>query len=290
MDTTQFQAGLDRLSQPILPLIRLVQLLYLTGPFATINELVAELNEPIDTVVRYEEPARALVPYLDLLTELHRLKDHTPANYAVFNHGASPLAAMEAIELWIAQQVVTRELETINSLLCGPCGCTLCCTGPSPDLRQLFFEIPLDAAETVLFPLGCNDTPESRAVTADSEPGLMIEGLPFHDHGPALYHWRSGWSMILPRQSACPHLQPSRACAIYPERPVVCRRPQIFAYILDRTPAYDLDGATGAIPAYRHEGKVLAVWDCPYVKRFQQEIATYAERCELEPIFKENKA
>jgi Fe-S-cluster containining protein len=290
MEPCQFQAGLDRLSQPILPLIRLVQLLYLTGPFATINELLAELNEPIDTVVRYEDPAQAIAPYLDLLTELHHLKDHTPTNYAVFNHGVEPMSTMEAIDLWVAQQVVTRELEAINSLLCGPCGCSLCCTGPTPELRQLFFEIPLAAAETALFGLGRTDTPESRAVSADSEPAFQLHGRPFYEHGPALYHWRSGWSMILPRAAACPHLQQTKACAIYPERPVVCRRPQIFAYILDRTPAYDLDGPTAPIPAFRHEGKILAIWDCPYVKRFQQEIALYAERCELEPIFKENKA
>jgi len=290
MEPSQFQAGLDRLAQPILPLVRLVQLLFLTGPFTTVNELLEELNEPIETVVRYEEPAKALAPYLDLLTEFHRYKDQTPTNYAVFNHGAAPLAPMEAIDLWVAQQVVTRELEIINSLLCAPCKCSLCCTGPTPESRQVFFEIPLDAHETALFPLAHIDSPESRGMTSDSEPPLAVNGLPFHDHPHALYRWQSGWSMILPRGSACPHLQKSLACAIYPQRPSVCRRPQIFAYILDRTPAYDEQRSSLTIPAFRQEGKILAVWDCPYVKRFQGEIATYAERCELEPIFKENKA
>jgi len=290
MDTAQFQAGLERLEQPILPLVRLVELLYLTGPFVTVSEVLAELTEPIETVVRYPEPAKALAPYLDLLAEFHRLKDPTPANYAVFDHEASPLSAMEAIDLWVAQQVVNRELEAINSLLCGPCGCNLCCIGPSPELRQVFFEIPLEGKETDLFPLSRIDTEESRRLTADHEPPLTMEGLPFHEQGPALYHWRSGWSLILPRESACPQLHEGRTCTIYPRRPQVCRRPQIFAYILDRTPADDQAGATVAVPAFRHEGKILAIWDCPYVRRFQSEIATYAERCELEPIFKENKA
>ncbi len=290
MDTSQFQAGLDRLAQPILPLVRLVQLLFLTGPFATVGEVVAELNEPIETVVRYEEPAQALAPYLDLMAEFHRLKDPTPASYTILDEGLGPLSPLEAIDLWVAQQVVSRELETINSLLCGPCGCALCCTGPSAELRQIFFEIPLTAAETSLFPLPKTDSPESRALTADSEPPLMVDGRAFHDQGLALYHWRSGWSMILPRSTACPHLQTSQTCAIYPQRPEVCRRPQVFAYIIERATEHDEISVNGAILAFRQQGKILAIWDCPYVKRFQKEIAAYAEICELEPIFKENKA
>ena len=289
MNTPQFQAGLDRLAQPVIPLIRLVQLLFLTGPFATVGEVVAELNEPIETAVRYEEPAKALAPYMDLLGEFEKLKDPAPASYTILDGAGNPLPLMEAVDLWVAQQVVTRELETINSLLCGPCHCSLCCTGPSPELRQIFFEIPLDATETGLFALPQIDSPETRELTSDSEPPLQIEGRAFHDQGPAVYRWRSGWSMILPRNTSCPHLQTSRACAIYPRRPQVCRRPQIFAYVLDL--AQDRAGTitNGAIPAFHPQGKILAIWDCPYVKRFQQEIATYAELCELEPIFKENK-
>jgi Fe-S-cluster containining protein len=290
MDTAQFQAGLDRLAQPILPLIRLVQLLYLTGPFATVSEVVAELNEPIDTVVRYEEPAKSLAPFLDLMAEFQRIRDPGPANYTILNQDLSPLSLMEAIDLWVAQQVVTRELEAINSLLCGPCGCALCCTGPGPNRQHVFFEIPLAAAETPLFSLPKIESPTTRELTAGSEPPLVIDGQAFHDRGPALYHWETGWSMILPRNSACPHLLASRACAIYPRRPQVCRRPQIFAYLIEPASEYDEAGPAGGIPLFRQQGKILAIWDCPYVKRLQREIAAYAELCELEPIFKENKA
>lgn len=289
MDTTQFQAGLDRLSQPILPLVRLVQLLFLTGPFTSVSEVVAELNEPIETVVRYEEPASVLAPYLDLMGEFHRLKAPAPASYVIRDETGEPLPLMEAVDLWVTQQVVSRELETINSLLCGPCGCALCCVGPSPELRQLFFEIPLADAETGLFSLPQFDSPATQGLSADSEPPLTLDGHPFHERGAALYHWQNGWSLILPREAACPHLAADRSCAIYPKRPQVCRRPQIFAYALERVTHSGTDRAE-AIPAFRQQGKILAIWDCPYVKRFQAEIAVYAERCELEPIFKENKA
>ena len=290
MNTTQYQAGLDRLAQPILPLVRLVQLLFLTGPFATVDEVVAELNEPIETVVSYPEPAAALAPYLDLMAEFQALKEPTPARYTILDAYGTPLSALEAIDLWVAQQVVSRELEAINSLLCGPCGCSLCCTGPSPDLRQEFFEIPLAADETGLFAaLPQVDTPETARLTSGSEPPLLVAGRTFYEQGAALYRWLSGWSMILPRSTACPHLQASQACAIYPRRPQVCRRPQVFAYLIDHAPEYDA-GLDRAIPAFRQHGKILAIWDCPYVKSFQKEIAAYAERCELEPIFRENKA
>lgn len=288
MDTTQFQAGLDRLAQPVLPLVRLVEILFLTGPFATVSEVLAELNEPIETVVRYEEPAKVLLPYLDLLEEFQRLKDPAPARYSILDGEGNPLSLIEAVDLWVAQQVVARELEGINSLLCTPCGCSLCCVGPGSDLRQVFFSIPLTADETDLFFLPRIDTPESRCLTAESEPALALEGKPFYHQGQALVHWQSGWSMILPTGTRCPHLTVSRSCAIYPQRPDVCRRPQVFAYLIDPLP--DAGGDAGGVPVFRQSGTVLAIWDCPYVKRFQSEIAAYAELCELEPVFKENKA
>lgn len=287
MDRTRFQAGLDLLSQPVLPLVRLVQLLFLTGPFTRVGEVVAELNEPIEMAVRYEDPAGALAPYLDLLAELEQLQATSPLNYVILDQAGSPLSRLEAIDGWVAQQVLTRELEAINSLLCGPCHCALCCIGPSLELRQVFFEIPLDADETGLFPLPIVDTPATRGTTAAGEPPCLVQGRAFYDQGPALYHWRPGWSLILPRNTTCPHLETSQACAIYPRRPQVCRRPQIFAYAIEGRP--ENEGATNATPTFQAQGKILAIWDCPYVKRFQNEIAAYAELCELEPIFKENK-
>ena len=290
MDTPQFQAGLDCLAQPILPLVRLVQLLFLTWPFATVSEVVAELNEPIETVVRYEEPAKALAPYLDLMGEYQRLKEPAPpAGYTIVDEDLNPLSPMEAIDLWVSQQVVNRELETINSLLCGPCLCANCCTGPSAGLRQEFFEIPLAEAETSLFALPKIDTPDSRKLTAYSDPPLMVAGRAFFDQGLTLCYWYSGWSMILPRGTACPHLQARQACAIYPQRPEVCRRPPIFAYVIDRAAECDATKPRAITPVYGRQEKILAVWDCPYVRRFQKEIAAYAEYSELEPIFKENK-
>ncbi|MDD5757690.1 MAG: YkgJ family cysteine cluster protein [Desulfobulbaceae bacterium] len=290
MSTPQFQAGLDLLAQPILPLIRLVQLLFLTGPFDTIHEVVAELNEPIETVVRYEEPAKALAPYLDLMRDFERLKAPRSADYSIVDEAGEPLPQMEAIDLWIAQHVVSRELEDINSLLCGPCHCALCCIGPSPELHQLFFEIPLKPNETTLFPLPTLDTPETRQLTPDSAHTMQVAGRPFYEHeGPALYRWRSGWSMILPRNATCPHLLTTEACSIYPSRPEVCRKPQIFAYILDHAQENSAASQSTPLATFQATRKILAIWDCPYVKRFQNEIAAYAELCELEPIFKENK-
>ena len=67
---------------------------------------------------------------------------------------------------------------------------------------------------------------------------------------------------------------------MYLIRPQVCRRPQIFSYILENTDQTD---------QYRLRGSLLAVTDCPYVQVLQEEIAAYAAACELELVLKGNK-
>nr|MBF0222897.1 hypothetical protein [Desulfobulbaceae bacterium] len=284
MDSNQFQAGLTMLQNPILPLARLVQLLFITGPFSSISELLAELNEPIETnSCRYDEPQALLRPYMDVLNEFHRLKKAEPLPYKIIHPDNNPVDPMEAVDLWTSQAILTRELETLNSLLCAPCRCTLCCVGPDQSYSQSFFEIPLSGKETALFSLPSVDTPESRGLTAHSETVLKVEGKPFFASDPAIYNWQNGWSMILPKETSCQKLRNNGRCTIYPERPDVCKRPQIFSYVLEASTA------PGHSQVYIAQSKVLAIWDCPYVKQFKDEIAAYAELCEIEPIFKENK-
>ncbi len=289
MDKNLFNAGLDRLAKPVLPLVRLVQILFLTGPFNSAKEVASQLNEPIETSCLYEDPQTILAPYLDILEEFQRLKHPSPANYTVLNEDNTPADPFDAIELWVGQQVISRELEAINSLLCGPCDCTLCCIGPDKSLTHNFFEIPLSKAETEQFSLDFIDTKESLNSTSNQQPPLVIKDKPFYELESAIYHWQNGWSLILPRNATCPQLQSSR-CQIYPTRPDVCRRPQIFPYVLENeaSTSQNEDGTTQ--PTYISRRKILAIWDCPYVKQFKEEIAAYAEMCEFEPIFKENKA
>ncbi|MDH3393938.1 MAG: YkgJ family cysteine cluster protein, partial [Desulfobulbaceae bacterium] len=204
----------------------------------------------------------------------------------------NPLDPMEALALYVGQQLLTRELEAINSLLCAPCGCTLCCTGPDDRQQQDFFEIPLRENEPTLFALPQVDNTESRKATPYDEPPLINQDQPFYKaDSAALYHWRSGWSLILPRHTSCPHLAPeSGHCTIYPQRPDVCRRPQIFAYALERDQNADVEIDGRVVPGFIGRSKLLAIWDCPYVKRFQKQIGEYADSCGLEPVFKENKS
>ena len=92
-----------------------------------------------------------------------------------------------------------------------------------------------------------------------------------------------GWSLILPRESSCPNLATSGRCRVYPDRPQVCRRPQIFPYMVE---PMELHGQS----ILRLRQTLLAVVDCPYVRLLQDEIAAYAAACELEMIFRHNKA
>ena len=157
-------------------------------------------------------------------------------------------------------------------------------------MKQEFFEIPLQASEVELFALEKVDTDESRTMTVHSDPPLHLEHFPFYRRGVALYRWESGWSLILPKGSACPHLATeTKKCLIYAERPEVCRKPQIFAYILEKTGSMAKRSDGAEIPVYMSRNKVLAVWDCPYVRRFQEKIGAYVEMGGLEPVFRKSK-
>lgn len=252
-------AGRALLSRPLVPLARLVGFLYLTGPFDRIAEVLPELPDPIETSgAIYERPAALLQPFLPILAEFEQLKHPTARPYRVLDGAGNELPAMEAIDLWLSHHLLVQELEAINSLLCAPCGCTLCCIGPEADMNQAFFEIPLHPAEAQRFSLPAIDTAASRAATPYQEPPLHRDAAPFYATGPALYHWQSGWSLILPQGAACPHLEPSGRCRIYPDRPEVCRRPQIFPYALEAIPGQQ----AGGITTYQARRALLAVWDC----------------------------
>ncbi len=203
-DDTLFEQGLSRLKKPVLPLVNMVQFLYLTGPFETIEEVLSRLTKSVELEgVLYENPQGMLKPYATLLKEFEVIKGKKKLSAGlpfIINEKEEPVAKRQALELWIKQQIISQELETINSLLCGPCGCVLCCTGPNSGfdeasgfkgkMKQEFFEIPLEDNEVDLFGLKRIDTEDSRTMTAQSDPPLQLEQTPFYKHEMALYHWK----------------------------------------------------------------------------------------------------
>jgi Fe-S-cluster containining protein len=278
-------AGQALLRQPVLPLAGIVQFVYLTGDFATVEEVLGQLPEEIETGhALYRDPASLLAPYTDLLQPLVALKTGEPLPDRVVDPAGTPVDAMTATIALVGQRILTRELERINSLLCAPCGCTLCCVGPEADMAQTYFEIPLQPEEIDVFPLERIDSPESRSHRADDDPPLKVDGRDFFDRTElALIHWQQGWSLILPKMSRCSNLTAAGHCRVYPDRPEVCRRPQLFPYMVE--PIEDQGHA-----AFRLRQTLLAVVDCPYVRLLQDDIAAYAAACELEMIFRHNKA
>ena len=296
--------GLDLLKQPVLPLVNMVEFLYLTGPFKKISEVLSRLSEPVGLAGAYfEDPQEKLRPYeiflqlLEIIKGERKLSEHPPF---IVDEKQNPLPKRQSLMLWIKQQIVSRELETINSILCGPCGCVLCCTGPNSEfdvlsgfqgrMKREFFEIPLEDGETEIFNLPRIDTEESRQLTAHSETSLKLEQVPFYKKEAALYHWQNGWSLILPEGAVCPRLaRDTKRCMVYERRPAVCRKPQIFPYILENTAdtAKRSDGTL--IPVFMARNMILAVWDCPYVREYRDEIGAYGEMSGLKPIFKKSK-
>jgi len=274
-------AGLALLRRPLLPLAAMVEFLYMTGPFAIVAEVIDELPEPIETATAlYEQPREILREYMECFTPLEQVKQGEKGQKVLSVTGET-LDPMTAAVALCRQRILTRELEQINSLLCGPCGCDLCCVGPAREMEQEFFEIPLADEEIVHFPIERHDSVASRARRAMDEQELMLDGAPFYKaNAPRLIHWQNGWSLILPKESRCPNLDANTGgCRIYPDRPQVCRRPQIFPYVVEK-----MDDGT-----LRQRDTVLAIMDCPYVRQLQDAIAAHAAACELEIIFTTNK-
>jgi len=295
---------LGLLKQPVLPLVNMVEFLYLTGPFKKINEVLNRLTKPVELEgVKFNKPQHVLKPYETVLQEFEVVKGEkklsSPLPFIV-DEKQKPVAKRQALELWIKQHILSKELEKINSTLCGPCGCVLCCTGPNSKfdalsgfkgkMKQEFFEIPLGDSETDIFSIARIDTEDSRSLTAQSNPPLQLDQKPFYKNETALYHWQNGWSLILPEGSICSQLsQDTKRCRVYEKRPDVCRKPQIFPYVLEKTADTAKRSDGEFIPVYMARNKVLAVWDCPYVRKYQDEIGGYTEMSGLEPIFKKSK-
>ncbi len=287
MKKDDLQQGRELLARPVLPLVAMVQFLFLTGPFATVAEVIAELPEPIETGhAAYEQPRRQLGRYLMLLRPLEELKNGVSPSCRVVDEEGADLNEMTAVTSLVQQQVLAAELEEINSLLCAPCGCTLCCIGPDRAMAQEFFEIPLREQETSLFAAPRFESGElARRRAMDEEPAL-VNGRPFYAmRESGLFRWQNGWSLILPRAARCPNLEDSGRCQVYPDRPEVCRRPQIFPYVLE--PLADEPGGESVL---RLRSALLAVVDCPYVQVLRDEIAAYGAACELDVIFRRNKS
>jgi Fe-S-cluster containining protein len=300
----KFTEGIKRLKQPILPLVKMVEFLYLTGPCKTVSEVLGRLMKPVTLEgLYYENPQQLLQPYESVMQDFAVIKGEkklTAGFPFIVNEKQVPLARRQSVECWVMQQILDRELEDINSMLCGSCGCVLCCTGPDSKfdplsgfkgkMKQEYFEIPLTDSEVDLFALARVDNGESRARTAQSSHALHVNHVAFYKHEMALYHWQNGWSLILPRGAACPQLaEDTKRCMIYTKRPEVCRKPQIFPFILEKTAEMAKRSDGVQIPVYMARHKVLAVWDCPYVRELQDEIGAYAEMSGLEPIFKRSK-
>lgn len=286
MDKKNFTEGIGLLRQPIMPLVSMVQFLFMTGPFATVAEVVNELPEPIETDrTTYEHPRSLLSGYLDILAGFEQVKEGTFPVPNVVDGESNPVDPFTAGVAVIQQQLLIAELEKINSALCGPCGCKLCCVGPENSMAQEFFEIPLGTGELDLFAVSRCDNAVSRSSLPGDEEELLWEDQPFFRvENPTLFHWKKGWSLILPKGATCPNLNDNGQCMVYDDRPKVCRRPQIFPYMVEQ-----LESVEGAASQMRIRESLLAVIDCPYVRELQDEIADYAAASELHLLLKQNK-
>ena len=116
-DDKIFEQGLSRLKKPVLPLINMVQFLYLTGPIKTIDEVLGRLSKAVELEgVLYGNPQQLLKPYAAFLREFEVIKGKkklaAPLPF-IINEKDEPVAKRQALELWIKQQIKSLQLPAI---------------------------------------------------------------------------------------------------------------------------------------------------------------------------------
>lgn len=287
MSESIHEAGLRLLRHPVRPLLSIVEFILHTGGFATVEEVLALLPESIETEsAHYKKARQYLQPYVEELDRFHsRNLGEDLGCPVVLDENGDPVGEAAAGSALLAQRILEKELEQINSLLCGAHTCTLCCTGPDAVMRQDYFDIPLQAGEETLFPkLGW--IPAGRPDTALQKLDTLAAAWQESQSVAVLATHLQGTSLVLPRLSSCPALDGQGRCSIYEKRPQVCRKPQIFPYLLEQEQDRGPDGR----PVYRLRNTLLAVMDCPYVQHLQDDIALYAAASELELVYRRNKA
>ncbi len=85
------KTALQKLQQPFMPLARLIQIIFLAGPFTKIDDLLAELNEPIDCQCKYDDPQTTAQPYLQILRHFEQMKTSEPLAYSIINEQGQEL-------------------------------------------------------------------------------------------------------------------------------------------------------------------------------------------------------
>ncbi len=297
--------GVDLLRRPLVPLTFLVSSLFFTAKLPSIDAAVTRLKENITLDgVFYDNPQAILKDYLEVLAPYEQFKKGglKTRNRLVVDSDKKTLEIFAGTVLEIKQEMMRRELGRINSALCGQYNCTICCQGPLEKEENQLFELALSEEEVSLFALPRINTELTRSTDAFAEPPLMVDGQPFYVMDPALYCWRQGWGLILTRGSFCPNLNKGTGrCTTYKKRPQVCHLPQIFPVVLEKvfdpegvrliasTNNVNIDDLTDKDNYYVAQEKILAVWDCPYVREYKDEIIRFAELSSLEPVFRMNK-
>ncbi len=281
------KSAINKLQNPIWPLCRLTLMLYLTSPYLEINQVLCELPDTIELDgIIYSEPKELLISYLNELSYIEVIKKHDSPKRdllpKIISEEGKELDILETSIYFIQQNVLEKELESINSCLCKPMNCIICCTGPDDKASQEFFEIPLLENELELFDVEIKETPDSIATTPYDEPYLFVSGKPFYLNPITIYRWSYGYSLILPRGSRCPNLDTQGRCLIYEKRPQTCRKPQIFSKVIDKD-IKDKDCF------WQLRRAILAITDCPYVLALKDEITLYADKNDLDCIFMQNK-
>ncbi len=293
----EWKEAIALMRRPAWPVIRLLTIIVIsTGHkdigFKDIKRLISEFPDPLEIDgMEYRYPQRIIEPYCSILiNNINKLNIDANAEDAdsllemsvrVTDGNGEFMPYYEAVMAIMQQEILLRELERINSLLCSPCGCDICCKGPFKEDEHQFFEIPLRQEELSLFDLPVIENNHSIKMSPYDMAPFLIKGVPFYKYpdSPMIVRWEKGYSLMLLKNDRCPHLDTNSRCAIYDTRPDTCKRPQIFPYVIEETGDLELV----------HKAKLLAITDCPYVKALKPYIHRYASLNGLDLMLRNNK-
>ncbi len=143
MSESIHEAGLRYLRHPVRPLLSIVEFILHTGGFAGVQEVLALLPENIETeTAHYNNARQYLQPYIKELERFHSgNSDEDAARPVVFDADGDPMDHLAAQSALLTQKILEKELEQINSLLCGAHTCTPCTDNNSVKLSDRQFHL-----------------------------------------------------------------------------------------------------------------------------------------------------
>ena len=147
----RYTLGRRMLQTPVRPLLSILEFIYITGGFSSIKEVMDQLPDSIETATAvYDNPAKQIQPFLPELTLFQQARTERPS-VLIVDTNDQILDAQSTASFFLAQSVLEKELESINSLLCGCTNARSVAWAQAKICRMNFLKFPLARKNSYTF-------------------------------------------------------------------------------------------------------------------------------------------